>query len=255
FCVVILIRMDSFVINKDRIEISSKDIEVSKFRLKSLRDYCDAADVYHYVIDLNENKIIFASENLQFLFGLETGGIENMGYEFYTKYIPEEDLRKIEELRRETQKIMSTSLYSENDRYSMTFNFRLRIGEKVKIFQHRSQTFMRTENGVFWMVLCSIHPTYRKETGEAILRIKGEKVYYQYDFSSHKWMEKTIVELTEREKAIVALSAQGYTEEEIAAKLFKSHNSIKTSKRILFRKLGVTSIAEALMYSLNNHLL
>ena len=114
---------------------------------------------------------------------------------------------------------------------------------------------MRTEHGVFWMVLCSIHPTYRKETGEAILRIKGEKVYYQYDFSSHKWLEKTIVELTDKEKAIITLSAQGYTEKEIAAKMYKSHNSVKTYKRTLFRKLGVNSIAEALMYSLNNHLL
>ena len=68
-------------------------------------------------------------------------------------------------------------------------------------------------------------------------------------------MEKTIVELTDKEKAIITLSAQGYTEKEIAAKMYKSHNSVKTYKRILFRKLGVSSIAEALMYSLNNHLL
>lgn len=234
---------------------SKEEKERAETRLQALQEFCYSTNIYLYVIDLFEGVIVYASDNLRFLCGLREGEIEEMGYEFYTKYIPEEDLRKIEELRRETQKIMSTSLYSVIDRYSMTFNFHLRIGEKVKMFQHRSQTFMCTENGFLWMVLCSIHPTYRKETGEAILRIKGEKEYYQYDFCSHKWMEKTIVELTEREKAIVALSAQGYTEEEIAAKLFKSHNSIKTSKRILFRKLGVNSIAEALMYSLNNHLL
>ena len=39
-----------------------------------------------------------------------------------------------------------------------------------------------------------------KMAGEAILRIKGEKDYYQYDFEKHDCIAKQIIELTERER-------------------------------------------------------
>lgn len=78
---------------------------------------------------------------------------------------------------------------------------------------------------------------------------------YQYDFEKHDWIAKQIIELTEREKAILTLAAQGNKEWEIAKALNRSHDSIKTSKRILFRKLGVHKMSEAITYSLNNNLL
>ena len=54
---------------------------------------------------------------------------------------------------------------------------------------------------------------------------------------------------------LLALSAQGFTELEIAARINKSHNTLKTYKRNLFRKLQVDNITEAMMFCLNHALI
>jgi len=61
--------------------------------------------------------------------------------------------------------------------------------------------------------------------------------------------------LTEVERDILRLSSQGYTMNDIADKLCKSIDTIKTYKKRLFAKLEVKSITEALSYATNYKLL
>ncbi|MCR2825690.1 LuxR C-terminal-related transcriptional regulator [Microbacterium sp. zg.Y909] len=58
------------------------------------------------------------------------------------------------------------------------------------------------------------------------------------------WPEDTIA-LTERERELLAALHAGLTRTEIAERLFVSLNTIKTHQRSLFRKLGVSTRAEA----------
>ena len=57
------------------------------------------------------------------------------------------------------------------------------------------------------------------------------------------------------EHDILMLSSQGYTIKEIASMLCKSEDSIKSYKRVLFAKLGVKSITEAVFAAINYDLL
>ena len=159
------------------------------------------------------------------------------------------------ELCIEAREILNEKFGKKGQYNCFEFDLYLSIKGKEKLFHFSSVPFMYKKDGSVWMTLGMVSPVSRKGTGEAILRIRGERIYYQYDFDNHKWTEKYIVELNDKEKSVLTFSAQGFTEREIAKMMFKSHNSIKTYKRSLFRKLGVNSIAEALMYSLNNHLL
>ena len=52
--------------------------------------------------------------------------------------------------------------------------------------------------------------------------------------------------LTETEQNLLMMSAQGYTTEEIASRLFRTADTMKYHRKKLFRKLGVESISEAL---------
>lgn len=67
-------------------------------------------------------------------------------------------------------------------------------------------------------------------------------------------MKKNVV-LSEIERDVLVLSAQGYTMNDIADKLCKSVDTIKACKRALFAKLEVRNIAEALSYATNNNLI
>lgn len=79
--------------------------------------------------------------------------------------------------------------------------------------------------------------------------------YYEYSLEIHKWIKKEGITLSETERDVLILSAQGYTMNDIADKLCKSIDTIKACKRALFSKMGVKNIAEALSYATNYRLL
>lgn len=229
--------------------------QVAEIRLNALRNICRSTFSYVYVFDVCEKKIVFASDSMYFLYGLKRDDTEESEIDIYKTLTPEVELRRMNELRIEAKEILNEKFGSMGKYFCFEFDLLLSIKGKEKLCHSSSVPFMYKKDGSVWMTLGMVSPISRKEAGEAILRIRGERTYYQYDFNRHKWMEKCIVDLNDKEKSVLTFSAQGFTEREIAKMMFKSHNSIKTYKRSLFRKLGVNSIAEALMYSLNNHLL
>ena len=62
-------------------------------------------------------------------------------------------------------------------------------------------------------------------------------------------------ELTTREREIVTLIAHGYSNVEIAQKLFLSINSVKTYIRSAYRRIGVERRTQAVIWAFTNGLL
>jgi DNA-binding NarL/FixJ family response regulator len=58
--------------------------------------------------------------------------------------------------------------------------------------------------------------------------------------------------LTDREAEILALITQGNTNAEVAATTFLSSNTVKSYIRTLYRKIGVTSRTQAVLWGVNN---
>jgi two-component system, NarL family, response regulator LiaR len=58
--------------------------------------------------------------------------------------------------------------------------------------------------------------------------------------------------LSEREEQVLALIAQGLTNQQIADRLFISINSVKTYIRSAYRKVGVASRSQAVAWGLRN---
>lgn len=88
-----------------------------------------------------------------------------------------------------------------------------------------------------------------------VMKKAGAKDYYGYSLEKHKWINKKGITLSETEHDVLTLSAQGYTMNDIADRLCKSVGTIKACKRVLFSKLGVGSVTEALSYATNYKLL
>ena len=223
--------------------------------LTTMIEFCLSSPNYVYVFDASENQIVAASDSLYSIFELRPDDVKNVNADLYKRMVPEGDLCRMKEFRISAEEILCKNYGGKKQYHCLEFNLHLNIKGKAKLCHFSSVPFMFKKDGTTWMTLGVISPISKREADRAVLRIKGERTYYQYDFDNHKWIEKYIVELNDKEKSVLIFSAQGFTEREIAEMMFKSHNSIKTYKRSLFRKLGVSSIAEALMYSLNNHLL
>lgn len=121
------------------------------------------------------------------------------------------------------------------------------------------------------------------EYGEFLLPIFNvfSKVYDSFELSfSKEWLDTTIkkqkdfqkslkkfkagynamnpdraqgfVKLTKREREILSLIAKGHSGEEIANILFVSINNVKVITSKIYRKIGVSSRAEAVKFAINN---
>lgn len=97
----------------------------------------------------------------------------------------------------------------------------------------------------------------RTELFDAIYStLKGKKYYSNelldllFDASENRIINDSAPQLTISEIEIVKLIAEGLTTKEIAAQKFISYHTVISHRKNIFRKLGVNSISELIMYSI-----
>ena len=97
----------------------------------------------------------------------------------------------------------------------------------------------------------------REELFEALTAtIKGKKYYSSellemlFELSEKKNSGEETGQLTSSELEIVRLISEGLTTKEIAARKYISFHTVITHRKNIFRKLGVSSVSELIMYAL-----
>lgn len=98
----------------------------------------------------------------------------------------------------------------------------------------------------------------KEEIFEALnAAVKGKKYYSNELFeilieSNDKYPGEDTGQLTTSEMEIVRLISEGLTTKEIAARKFISYHTVITHRKNIFRKLGVSSISELIMYAIKS---
>jgi len=97
----------------------------------------------------------------------------------------------------------------------------------------------------------------REEIIEALNALVNGKKHYSnelldllFESNEKKFIGEETGQLTNSELEIVRLIAEGLTTKEIAARKFISFHTVISHRKNIFRKLGVTSISELIMYSI-----
>ena len=97
----------------------------------------------------------------------------------------------------------------------------------------------------------------KEEVVEALnASLKGKKYYSNelldilFEPNERKIYGEETGQLTDSEIEIVRLISEGLTTKEIAVRKFISFHTVITHRKNIFRKLGVTSISELIMYSI-----
>ena len=88
-----------------------------------------------------------------------------------------------------------------------------------------------------------------KETGRLTAHnvVTGEIM--EYDIKVNQWVMMGKITLTEAEKTVLRLSAQGLTISEIEKELHRSRSTIDTHRKSMFKKLKASSMIEAIGYA------
>lgn len=99
-------------------------------------------------------------------------------------------------------------------------------------------------------IIDSVHATAKGDKffcGSILETIKNESIDIKK--GDYKTLACAPVAITERELEIITLIAEGFTNQEIAEKLFLSTHTINTHRKNIMSKLGVTNTAGIVMYA------
>lgn len=208
-----------------------------------------------YLIDYYKQEFLYVSDNPLFLCGHTAKEVKEMGYGFYLKHIPEDELKILIELNNCGLKFFEKIDKDERHLYSMSCNFHLKSGTKSKLVNHQLTPVLLTDDGKIWIGMCVVSLSSHKTAGNMEFHKSGFNNYWKYSFNGHRWKECDGVDLKEGELEVLRMSAVGLTMTDIADSMCRSLDSIKFYKRHAFAKLNVANIREAISRATLNKLL
>ena len=247
---------EKLFIEENRVEaISEKD-------QLQLSDYLQVMDAFSrityetiYVIDYFKMGFDYASENPLFLCGHSAQEFLEMGYEFYEKYVEEDDLAILTTINEYAFQFFEKLPVEDRKLYTISYDLKL-INRDKPIFVHQKITpIFLTEKGRIWKAICVVSLSMNQDSGNVTITKHGSEKIWHFDLATKKWEESKKESLNEREKQILHFSAQNFSIKEISEKLFLSADTIKFHRRKIFEKLDVSNISEALAFATANKLL
>ena len=251
-------------VNVDRFFLKSNEVgDIPDSYYEKITPVIDAVKAFArntnqciYIIDYAKKNFMYVSPNLKQLCGGDAADMLTSGYEFHTRYVPFEDQKMLIELNKKGFDFYNDIPVNERDGYSISYDFRLQKGGHQQMLHHTLTSLVTTRKGRVWIALCTMSLSSSREAGNIIMRKEGSRTIHKYDLASHAWIEQKLPKpLNPVEHLILTMSMQGYTMEEISTLKQISINTLKSSKRILFDKLNVKSIAEAITFCINYKLL
>ncbi|NJB37983.1 helix-turn-helix transcriptional regulator [Croceivirga sp. JEA036] len=249
-------KTDFFNINNTVLSLSNVDAQQTSDYLATIKAIAKLNNMCLYVIDYHKQGFEYVSENPLFLCGLSKDEVQEMGYDFYFKFVPKEDLNLLLKINQiGFDKYLQIPIENRLN-YTICYDFKLINSEnKTTLINHKLIPLFLTKDGKVWKAICLV--TLSTSTQSGNIKVFNEKgqLTFKYNLNENYWINVKPIVLSEREKEIIRLSVKGFKVNEIASALFISSNTVKFHKKQLFEKLNVTTMNDAIFYSYNNYLI
>lgn len=243
---------EKFFLHSNKVEyISKEDYDKMELLVNAAKAFARSTYQCVYIIDYFHQDFIYASDNLAYLCGLEPEQLMEAGYQMYIDHVPDADLQMLLEVNKKGFDLFNELPVGDRLDSTISYDFHLTNGRHSRLIHHHLTPILLSDDGRIWLALCTVSLAATDEPGHIIMQKNGERGYYEYSTLRHKWEKKEGITLSETERDVLRLSAQGYTMNDIADRLCKSVDTIKACKRNLFAKMGVKNIAEALFHATN----
>ena len=208
-----------------------------------------------YLLDYTMKNILYMSDNLVRLSGGEVWEFKDFMDSPFIKIVHKSELKILHEINAAFLKQLNTFPIEERTEYILSCDFHVIKGHRQHLVNHRLAPIIIDQNGSVRLALCLVSLSSNEKFGNIIMKKIGTDRFFEYTLQDHKWKERKKATLTSNEREVLMLSVQGYTMHEIAVKLYKSIDTIKTYKRSIFSKMDVKNIAEAIIYAQNHRLI
>ena len=246
------------LLNRNKIEATS---EADKFQfgnyLEVVKSFAKITYQSIYVIDYEEMKFEYVSNNPLFLCGFSAEEVLEMGYEFYFNNVPTEDLQLLNTINNAGFDFYD-KLPNNDERklYSISYDFHLKGKyDKPILINHKLTPLFLNQQGAVWKSLCLVSISHNQKAGNIIINKQGSDTLWKFDLSDKVWIVKNKSKLKDKELEILRLYAQGLTINQIAEKMFVSPDTIKYYRRKIFEAFEVKNFTEALSFAKDNKII
>lgn len=211
------------------------------------------------IINYKTLRFLYVSDNPFFFCGHSSEYVLDKGYDFFFKNVSTEDLIFLKEINSEWIRFISNLPVDERMLCSISYVFNLGTDQqyysKPILIKHQLTPISLDENGNVHLVLCLISLPECHLKHSAYITIEGKPFIWSYAQGGKKWNKSSIINLSDAEKKVIALSHEGMTMQDISKEMNKSIDTIKYYKRCIFQKLDVKHITEAIAFATQHKLI
>lgn len=249
--------INSSLLTKNRIgKISEEDYLQQQNYLEVVKSFARLTYESIYVIDYEKMAFEYVSDNPLFLCGYSSEEVMNMGYDFYFKNVPENDLNLLNQINEAGFDFLAKLPGKTKKLYSITYDFHLinHDGQQMLVNHKLTPLFLASDEKM-WKAMCIVSISHHQKAGNVCIHKQGTDDTWELNLQNNVWRKSEKPKLTKREIEILRLYAQGLTISEIAQRIFVSADTVKYYRRRIFERLGVTNVVEALSYAVNNKII
>ena len=228
---------DDFFLHSNKVgHISKEDYDKIELLVNAAKAFARSTYQCVYIIDYFHQDFIYASDNLAYLCGLEPEQLMEAGYQMYIDHVPDADLQMLLEVNKKGFDLFNELPMGDRLDYTISYDFHLTNGRHSRLIHHHLTPILLSDDGRVWLALCTVSLAATDEPGHIIMQKNGERSYFEYSTLRHKWEKKEGITLSETERDVLRLSAQGYTMNDIADRLCKSVDTDKGLQAQPFRQ-------------------
>jgi len=209
-----------------------------------------------YLIDYYRENIPYMSKNPIVFAGVKEPVSPEVSLETYTKLIPPDCLRFVGRVTQAGFEFLNHIQPSARREYTLAYNYQIYAPEpNLQILIHHQKTpLLLDAHGNPWVECCMVELAHSSKVHTASMHsASGE--YWTFSNYGATWEKSPSLGLTANELSLIRLAYRGHTLDDTARSLGKSIDSIKKYRALLFRKLEVSSMQEAIARALHHKLI
>lgn len=253
-----MIRKEDFFIHPNVIPfIDDKEYGIVSVLYSALDAFARTSYKSLYVVDYYKQDFLYVADNPLFLGELSADEVKEKNFEYYINHIYDRDLSLFLEVHNALFSFLADIPVENRTEYTLNHSFRIKIKQnKIIPVNHKITPLLLTPEGHIWLALCTVSISSGENMDRIEITHQDSRDKWIYNPQTQKWKKYiNVIELSEEEKEVLRLVAQGSTMDKISDSMYKSIDTVKGYRKHIFEKFGTNSITQAVAYAINNKLI
>lgn len=253
-----MIRKEDFFIHTNVIPfIDDKEYGIVSVLYSALDAFARTSYKSLYVVDYYKQDFLYVADNPLFLGELSADEVKEKNFEYYINHIYDTDLSLFLEVHNALFSFLAGIPVENRTEYTLNHSFRIKIKQnKIIPVNHKITPLLLTPEGHIWLALCTVSISSGENMDSVEITHQYSRGKWIYNPQTQKWKKDiNVIELSEEEKEVLRLVAQGFTMDNISDSMYKSIDTVKGYRKHIFEKFGTNSITQAVAYAINNKLI